>query len=173
MGVTPALPPYAHLSQPVVQCLAEASVRYDVPELLLHAIVLKENGRDGQCRRNTNGTLDCGLAQINSTWLTPFAKYGIELTHLRDNSCLNVNAAAYVLKTYHLIKKDWFEATVSYNVGPNTKNADRRQIGLRYATDVFSRWGQLWNKYLSIQKPKAPLLYEASTPTFNSQGDIQ
>lgn len=144
LDAAPALPPYAHLDKEAVHCVAQASVRYEVPELLLHAILLKEDGRTGKCSRpNSNGTRDCGLAQINTDWVPYFRKYGIAQEHLVNNACTNIQASAYILRKYYLRKGDWYSAAMSYNIGPNNWTPNRTRIGTRYASDVIARWWSL------------------------------
>ncbi len=141
MDAVPALPPYAHINKEAVQCIAQASLRYDVPELLLHAILVKENGRTGKCSRNKNGTYDCGLAQINTTWTDYFAKQGIPAEYLLGDPCTNIHASAYILrKNYNNKAADWFKAVVSYNIGPNNWSPPRYAVGYKYAHDVVAQW---------------------------------
>lgn len=139
--VTPVVPPYAHLDQEAVQCIALASSRYAVPELLLHAILAKENGRTGRCTRNSNGTSDCGLAQINTSWAAFFAKQGVPPAQVFFNACTNIAASAYILK-YHFIRKgqSWPDAIISYNIGPNRWTPARYRIGAAYAQSVIHGW---------------------------------
>jgi len=138
------LPPYAHLDKEAVQCVAQASLRYSVPELLLHSILMKENGRTGKCSKNRNGTYDCGLAQINTAWLPHFAKYGITPDILYGNACVNIQASAYILRWNFERKPDWYRATIAYNIGPYRWTPNRLAIGQRYADDVLRRW---WGYY--------------------------
>lgn len=148
MDIQPSIPPYGQfMTQQVIQCTAEAAVRYQVPELLLHAIVAKERGTPGKCSAaNSNGSKDCGLAQINnSVWGDKFLKYGITMDHIKNDSCINMNISAYVLKTYHNEKKDWFKAIISYNIGPNKWTPNRYSIGYKYANDVVKYWWQFQN----------------------------
>lgn len=140
MDAVPALPPYAHLTQEAVQCVAQASVRYDVPELLLHSILMKENGRTGKCSRNKDGTMDCGLAQINSLWLLDFAKKGVRPEYIVHDACTNIHAGAYVLRYNYNLKRDWFQAIVSYNIGPYRWTPERYGVGYRYASEVVRWW---------------------------------
>lgn len=161
MVVTPALPPYAHLDEAAVQCVAEAAARYEVPELLLHAILMKENGRMGKCSKNKNGTYDCGLAQINTSWLAHFAKYGVTFDHLTKNVCTNVSASAYILKKNYLVKQqNWFDSIISYNIGPNSWTPNRYTIGYKYAREVVDKWWG-FQRYVesnssTAQQPQAP-----------------
>lgn len=146
MVTLPALPPYAHIDKEAVQCIAQASFRYQVPELLLHAVVSKENGRTGQCSRNRNGSYDCGLAQINTAWAPHFAKQGVPLASLVQDACTNLNASAYILKYNYLRKnQNWVDAVIAYNLGPNNWTPVRYAIGHAYAKDVVSRWWGFYN----------------------------
>jgi soluble lytic murein transglycosylase-like protein len=140
MGGVPALPPYAHIDKEAVQCIAQASFRYGVPELLLHATISKENGRMGKCSRNSNGTYDCGLAQINTSWSQHFAKQGVTLDSLVQDTCTNLYASAYILKYNYLRKHNWVDSIIAYNIGPYRWTDARYRIGYAYATDVVSRW---------------------------------
>jgi soluble lytic murein transglycosylase-like protein len=160
VDVAPSLPAYAHVSQEAVRCVAQASARYEVPELLLHGILMKEGGRMGQAVRNRNGTYDLGLAQINTSWLTHFARYGVRLEHLLNDTCTNLSASAYILKqNYYRLGGDWFKAIVAYNIGPNNWTATRYAIGYRYATDVVRWWWgfQNWvDARQGVQRSVAP-----------------
>lgn len=144
---TPLMTPYGHVDQQMVQCAANAAHYYEVPELLLHAILQKENGRVGQAVRNRNGSQDLGPAQINTVWLTEFAKYGVTREHLRDDPCTNLYAAGYVLRSNvnRFDGNDWFRAIIAYNIGPNgwNRNPTRYRIGYEYALDVLKRWHAL------------------------------
>jgi soluble lytic murein transglycosylase-like protein len=138
---TPSLPPYAHVTAEAVQCIADASVRYQAPELLLHAILRKEGGRMGQAVKNKNGSYDLGLAQINTAWVAHFARYGVRIEHLLYDTCTNLHASAYVLRdNANKFQGDWFKAIVAYNIGPNNWTGERYSVGYRYATDVVKYW---------------------------------
>jgi soluble lytic murein transglycosylase-like protein len=140
MVPVPALPPYGPIDAVAAQCIVQASTRYEVPELLLHAIIRKEGGRMGKYSKNKNGTYDFGLAQINTSWLKQFAAYGITPSHLLNDTCVNISASAYVLKYNWLRQKDWFKAIVAYNIGNNNWTPQRYAIGYKYAVDVVYYW---------------------------------
>lgn len=143
LDAAPSLPSYASLTPQAAQCVAAASSRYQVPELLLHAVAAKEAGRTGQCTRNKNGSHDCGIAQINTVWFKHFERYGIRPEHIVYDACTNLHLSAYILRTYYNRKSDWFNAVVSYNIGPNKWSPERYAIGRRYAMDVVRYWWQL------------------------------
>jgi soluble lytic murein transglycosylase-like protein len=148
----PLLPPYGRLDRHAVECVAAAARYYEVPELLLHAILQKEGGRVGSMNRNKNGSWDLGPAQINTSWLPLFARYGVGAQALRDDSCTNIFAEGWVLRyNANILANDWFKATVAYNVGPSTTTLLRSQIGYRYAVDVVHKWWDLYRYVASTQ----------------------
>lgn len=141
MGVVPSLPPYAHVSQEAVLCAAQASLRFGVPELLLHAIMGKEDGRTGKCSKNRDGSYDCGLTQINTSWAPLFEKSNVPFYYVVHDVCTNLQASAYILKdNFNKKKGDWRAAIVAYNIGPNSTSPAKNVIGTKYATDVITRW---------------------------------
>lgn len=141
--VTPSVPPYAQLNQEAVQCIAQASVRYDVPELLLHSLIRKEGARPGAVVRNKNGSVDLGVGQINSSWLPELGQFGITAHRLAHDTCLNVYVQAYVVRKQFNRKGDWVKAIISYNIGPYGWTSPRYEIGLAYARSVITYWHEL------------------------------
>lgn len=145
MDAIPSLPPYAHVTQEAVQCAAKASSLYDVPELLLHAILMKENGRVGKTSRNRNGTEDLGPAQINSSQIPRFTAMGLSRGYILNDFCTNIYVSAYILRENYNRKHDWFQAIVSYNIGPNNWTQERYRIGYNYAVGVVRYWWSFQN----------------------------
>lgn len=151
-GIAPALPPYGPYTAPMMQCVADAAQRYQVPELLLHALLRQEGGRLHQRVRNRNGTHDLGPAQINSAWLTHFARYGLTESHLLGDFCINIAAAAYILRSFQLRKAgDLYQAIVAYNVGPNTRSPRRLAIGRAFADRVVGHWWGFQRRYEHVR----------------------
>lgn len=141
--LTPALPPYGAITAEAAQCIVQAAARYDVPELLLHAIIRKENGRMGRYSANRDGSYDFGLAQINTKWTEHFARYGITPSHLLNDTCVNISASAYILKfNWMRQNQDWFKTIVAYNIGNRNWTPKRYRIGYKYAADVLHYWKQ-------------------------------
>lgn len=82
----------------MLDCFDEAGRAYKVPPLLLQAIAWVESRYDHNAEhRNTNGSTDMGVMQINSLWLEPLSEYGIKQKHLYD-ACFNINVAAWILR---------------------------------------------------------------------------
>ncbi len=78
-------------------CIHQAARRYQVDERLIQAIIqVESSGNPSALNRNTNGSQDIGLMQINSSWLPVLGRYGIQQHHLYD-PCTNVHVGAWVL----------------------------------------------------------------------------
>lgn len=79
---------------------------YGLPPRVLPSIQATEGGSPGLAIRNTNGTEDLGVMQINTVWLDPLARYtGLSHAEVRDRllirPCFNIAAAGAILR-YHL-----------------------------------------------------------------------
>ena len=79
-------------------CTWEAAARrYGVNPHVLHAIARQESGLNpAAIHRNTDGSHDLGLMQVNSRWLPHLAGYGLTAAHLLD-PCINLHVGAYIL----------------------------------------------------------------------------
>ena len=78
-------------------CWEEAATRYQVSSTLLHAIARTESGLNPRTMgRNTNGSRDIGLMQINSAWLPALSRYGITERELFD-PCTSIHVGAWIL----------------------------------------------------------------------------
>ena len=85
------LPPPAHSF-----CFDEAGRAYGISPLLLRGIARVESSMNpAAINRNSNGSTDLGLMQVNSYWLKTLGTTSGEL--LRD-PCYNVMAGAWILK---------------------------------------------------------------------------
>ncbi len=78
---------------------------YNLPPRVLPSIQATEGGVPGLAVRNTNGTEDLGVMQINTLWLDPLARYtGLPRTDVRDRllsrPCFNIAAAGAILRHY-------------------------------------------------------------------------
>lgn len=164
--------PYGKLDATAIQCIHASAQKHQVPESLLHAFIKKEDGTMGQCVRNTNGTYDCGLAQINTVWAKEFAQYNVSYQHVASDACLNVDAQGYIVRKMYNLKQDWFKTIVSYNIGPNNWTPNRYAIGHKYATDVVKYWWH-FEKYRNTGIPPGPVLSAAATRTNTAPSAIQ
>ncbi len=75
-------------------CWQSAANRYGIHETILRAIALTESAMDSQAiNRNTNGSVDISLMQINSWWFPSLAEIGIQSGDLW-NPCTNIHVGA-------------------------------------------------------------------------------
>jgi len=78
-------------------CFDAAARHYRLHPALLRAIARQESGMNPRAiGKNTNGTLDLGLMQINTSWLPKLARAGISRERLMD-PCTNIIVGAWVL----------------------------------------------------------------------------
>lgn len=82
-------------------CFSQPAQDYQVPEMVLVAMIKVESGGRSVVSKNTNGTKDIGVAQHNTASWVPYLKtrYGINPDLLIANPCQSIRAAAYVLRT--------------------------------------------------------------------------
>lgn len=118
-------------------CIQEASHRYSVDANLLKAIGAVESGfNPGAIGKNTNGTEDLGIMQINSSWLPRLSKFGITRDKLLNEPCTNIHVGAWIL------------ADNIRRLGP-TWNA----VGAYNAVTVSKREKyvhKVWEKYMAL-----------------------
>jgi hypothetical protein len=85
-------------------CLLMASNMYQVPLPTLIGILRVEGGHIGQeSGPNFNGTYDLGVMQVNTLWVPQLAQIwhvndATAREWIRDNTCVNVHVAAWILK---------------------------------------------------------------------------
>lgn len=93
------------MAVPYLACMALVAQIYGLPPRVLPSIQAVEGGRPGLARRNTNGTEDLGVMQVNTIWLPVLARYS-KLTEaevrerLLGQPCYNIAAAGLILRTY-------------------------------------------------------------------------
>ncbi len=84
--------------QPVTEyCITQTAKRFNLPDVVLKAILAVESGKVGELRINKNGTYDVGPMQVNSSWLPKFKGY-ITKEQILYNGCTNLQVGAWILK---------------------------------------------------------------------------
>ncbi|BDB30082.1 MULTISPECIES: lytic transglycosylase domain-containing protein [Cupriavidus] len=117
-------------------CLDDAAVFHGVSPPLLRSIAIQESGmRPWVTNRNTNGSEDIGLLQINSIHLPRLSKYGITRAHLFDG-CVNAYVGAWILRENIQRFGPTWKAVGAYNAASPDKQ-------LRYANQIHARWQAL------------------------------
>ena len=86
------------MGKPMDRCIQSAAEYHDVDPQLLRAILMVESRLNPKAiNRNTNGTRDIGVAQINSIHLPVLQVHGIKEDHLMD-ACINTYVGAWLLR---------------------------------------------------------------------------
>lgn len=114
----------------ISQCFIDAGNRYNIHPNLLWAIAKVESGFNPYAiNRNSNGTYDIGIMQINTSWIPVLKKYGYNEKHLW-NACYNIYVGAWVLA--QCISKHGYtwEAVGCYNASSKVKR-------IRYSRKVY------------------------------------
>lgn len=80
------------------QCFVEAGKMYNIHPNLLWAIAKVESRFNPYAiNRNSNGTYDIGIMQINSSWLPVLKTYGLKDKRHLWNPCYNIHVGAWIL----------------------------------------------------------------------------
>jgi soluble lytic murein transglycosylase-like protein len=119
-----------------VPCIEEAAAFHGVSSMLLRAIIYHESrGNPAAIGRNTNGSVDVGLGQMNSIHFPELARYGIAPGHLL-NGCVNTYVAAWHLsKQVRAYGNTWIAVGNYHSKTPVHRD--------RYAGQIYSvlqRW---------------------------------
>ena len=95
--VNPSIAPPQAL-QSAERCIPAAAQHHRIDPRLLRAVLKVESDlRPWAFGRNANGTVDMGMAQINSIHLPELARHGIQSQHLFD-PCVASYVAAWLLR---------------------------------------------------------------------------
>jgi Transglycosylase SLT domain len=90
---------------PYLACMLAAASFYHLPPRVLPSIQAVEGGRPGLVSRNTDGSADLGVMQVNTLWVRRFAQVTrlppAEVYHrLIDDPCFNIAAAGAIVRFY-------------------------------------------------------------------------
>jgi soluble lytic murein transglycosylase-like protein len=133
------------------RCVSAASEYHKVNPWVLKAILsVESNFRPGAVNRNQNGTLDVGMAQINSLHFRELAGYGIAPAHLMD-ACVATYVAAWHLAKQMRQRGNTWQAIGAYHSSTPCHNQ-------RYAALVWNRllsWRAVTGERLPVQSMEA------------------
>ncbi|MEY4676510.1 MAG: hypothetical protein RLZZ470_1017 [Pseudomonadota bacterium] len=102
------------------RCIQNAAEYHEVDPQLLRAILMVESRLNPKAmNRNTNGTRDIGVAQINSIHLPVLKVHGIQEDHLKD-ACINTYVGAWILRK-QIAKHglNWFGIATYHSTTPD------------------------------------------------------
>ncbi len=98
-------------------CVHSAADKYNIPVEILYSVVVVEGGRPGMLKRNTNGSYDMGVMQINTkTWGPKLYAY-FPKRELIEDPCASVYAGAYIIASerVHSKNKNIWQAVARYH----------------------------------------------------------
>lgn len=101
------------------RCVVTAAERHSVNPWVLKAILkVESNFKPGALNRNPNGSVDIGMAQINSIHLKELGKYGISDKDLLDPCVSTYVAAWHLAKQYRAHGNTWFAVGAYHSATP-------------------------------------------------------
>jgi soluble lytic murein transglycosylase-like protein len=113
-------------------CLDDAARYHRVSVQVVRAIAQQESGmRPYVTNRNTDGSEDIGLMQINSSWLPKLGRFGITRQHLFD-ACVNAYVGTWILASNIKQFGPTWKAVGAYNAVSSNKQ-------LVYANNIYRR----------------------------------
>ena len=120
-------------------CLMPAAQRHGVNPHILRAILQVESGmRPHVVNRNRNGSIDVGMAQINSIHFRELAQWGITPERLLD-PCVATHVAAWHLKRVMLLHGNTWFGVAAYHSATPVHN-QRYQVLLRQELVRTGAW---------------------------------
>ena len=108
-------------AQALWACVLMAANTYQVPPQVMVGIMHVEGGTIGRAAGpNINGTYDLGPMQVNTSWLpelsdTWHVSRSTAYQWVRDDGCVNVHVAAWILKQKILQGGTLFEGIARYH----------------------------------------------------------
>ncbi|WP_347558473.1 lytic transglycosylase domain-containing protein [Robbsia sp. KACC 23696] len=128
-------------ARPYARCWTNAGKRFGIDPLLLVAIGTVETRlRSNTIHRNTDGSRDLGLMQINSVHLPRLEQKGVTAAMLLENPCVSIMTGAEILaQNVRRHGYNW-DAVGAYNAG---SRADRHALRMRYADKVEREYARL------------------------------
>jgi hypothetical protein len=123
-----------------IECSLQAANHYRIPGLVLLAVAEQEGGKPGQKVRNSNGTYDYGVMQINTVSLSDLRPYGINENHVLAKGCYPYYLAAWRIAG-HLQNDegDIWQRAANYHSRTPYYNSVYRSNLIRRATKIASR----------------------------------
>lgn len=80
----------------VQACISDAAAAFHVPALPVRILRKVEAGQVGMASPNTNGSVDLGPMQVNSSWLPMLKRLGITRDQVQYNPCVNAYVGTWI-----------------------------------------------------------------------------
>lgn len=147
------LPPSYPVQEKVLdQCIVVAAKHFNVNPLVIKAIARVEGGGIGTMSKNTNGTYDMGIMQINTIHLPSInrAYPGLSWKDLAYKPCVNVGVGTWILRQRLDETSDFWKGVAHYH----SKTPRHRDRYLKLVRTQYSKLLQYYLKKLSPQGQK-------------------
>ena|ERR1700722_16801976 len=132
------------MAVPFLACMVLTASVYHLPPRVLPSIQAIEGGRVGLMHSNKDGSVDLGVMQINTLWISPLARFtGLPDANVRDrllnDSCFNIAAAGLIMRTYlNETKGDLLRAVGDYHSHTPVLNLSYQAKVLDAARTMFA-----------------------------------
>lgn len=118
-------------------CVTQAATHHSVSPWVLRAIIQVESSfNPNALNKNNNGTVDVGIAQINSMHFKELGKYGIGQRDLMNGCVSSYVAAWHLKKQINAYGNTWFAVGAYHSATPCF---NQRYTGLVW--NVLLKWG--------------------------------
>jgi hypothetical protein len=93
------------MSIPLLACMATVAAYYHLPPRVLPSIHAVEGGAIGVVHKNSDGSQDLGIMQVNTRWVTGLAQVAqiapdaVRFRLIQDG-CFNIAAAGAIMRYY-------------------------------------------------------------------------
>lgn len=127
------------------ECFQSAADRYKVPLELLYAIAKVESDFNPKAiNRNTNGSSDHGLMQINSSWFPDLERrFGIPRQRIINDACTNIYVGAWILANNFNSNGRIWDSVGAYNAGFSDRTRWTRTVyvsKVKYYYDYYKSY---------------------------------
>lgn len=114
--------PFSSANEAIAFCFSEAGEAYGISPQLLKGIAKVESSLNPRAiNKNLNGSVDMGLMQINSSWIS---RLNLEPDRLLSDSCYNVMTGSKILRLCMDKYGYTWEAVGCYNAMSRHKRVD-------------------------------------------------
>lgn len=110
---------------PFERCFDSASTHFGVDKRMLVAIAKTESSLNPNAvgPKNSNGSFDMGMMQINTGWLPTLARLGISSRDLMS-ACTNIHVGAWIMAQNISRHGSTWKAVGAYNATTASKQVD-------------------------------------------------
>ncbi len=128
---------------PYLACMALVANLYHLPPRVLPSIQAVEGGHPGSVNRNTDGSEDLGVMQVNTRWLPALSAYsGLPTEIVRDRlvnrPCFGIAAAGAIMRMHlNATHGDLMRAVGNYHSTTAELNRTYQSLVLQAARRLF------------------------------------